>query len=82
MIIKSMSRKDATFSQLVTYISRDQAADRSNVLKHNLHGQDDPAIVAELEANGRLLKARKNGVVMYHEIISITRSKSSRANSM
>jgi Relaxase/Mobilisation nuclease domain len=75
MIIRSMSRKDATFGALVAYVARVDAADHRFALRHNIWAQDQAAVVAELEANGRLLKARKNGVVMYHEIISITRAK-------
>lgn len=75
MIIKSMSRKTATFSALVAYVGRVQAADHKFALRHNMFADNPDATVAAFEANGRLLKARKNGVVMYHEIISITRSK-------
>lgn len=72
MIIKSMSRKVSSFGQLVAYVSRD-AADRRFELRHNVLSNDTAALTAEFEDNGRLLQKRKNGVVMYHEIISITR---------
>ena len=71
-----MSRKDATFAQLVTYICRDHAADQRFALTHNILAQDQAGITNELEHNGRLLKTRKNGVVLYHEVISITRGRS------
>lgn len=74
MIIKSMSRKDASFGQLLAYVSRD-AADRRFELRHNVLAGDQTALTAEFEANGRLMAKRKNGVVMYHEILSITRAR-------
>ena len=73
MIIKSMSRSEASFAQLVRYISAG-SADRSHNLYRNLFATSDSGIAAAFEENGKLLKARKNGVFMYHEIISITRS--------
>ena len=74
MIIKSMSRKEPSFSQLLAYVSRD-ASDTRYELRHNLLGRDIATMTAELEDNARLLPKRKNGVVVYHEIISITRSR-------
>jgi Relaxase/Mobilisation nuclease domain len=74
MIIKSMSRKDPSFGQLMNYVSRD-ASDERFALRHNLMSRDIPAMTAELEKNAQELPKRQNGVIMYHEILSITRSK-------
>lgn len=74
MIIKSMSRKEPSFGQLLQYVSRD-ASDRRYELRHNLLGTDIGTLTAEYQDNARLLPERKNGVVMYHEIISITRAR-------
>jgi hypothetical protein len=74
MIIKSMSRKVPSFGQLIGYIDRDEDG-RDYTLRHNLMGRDRDRIRAEFEANGGLLQKRKNGVYLYHEIISITRAK-------
>ena len=74
MIIKSMSRREPSFSQLLAYVSRD-ASDTRYELRHNLLGRDIATMTAELQDNATLLPKRKNGVVMYHEIISITRAR-------
>ena len=74
MIIKSMSRREPSFSQLLAYVSRD-ASDTRYELRHNLLGRDIATMTAELQDNASLLPKRKNGVVMYHEIISITRAR-------
>jgi Relaxase/Mobilisation nuclease domain len=79
MIIKSMSRKEASFSQLLTYMSRD-AADARFDLRHNLMSHDIMTMTAELESNARMMQKRKNGVMLYHEILSITRSQSLSAD--
>ena len=73
MIIKSMSRKEPSFGQLLAYVSRD-ASDQRYELRHNLMSRDMAAMTAEMELNAGFLPKRKNGVVMYHEILSITRS--------
>lgn len=73
MIIRSMSRKDASFDQLVTYATRD-AADVRYQLLHNMTTKPNAAIIAEFEANARLLGKREGGVVVFHEILSIQRS--------
>lgn len=73
MIIKSMSRKEPSFAQLLAYVSRD-ASDQRYELRHNLMSRDMAAMTAEMELNAGFLPKRKNGVVVYHEILSITRS--------
>ena len=75
MILKIMTRKEPTFSQLLAYVSRD-ATDARYVHTHLLMGEDLDAYAAEFEANARLLRKHQNGTVMFHEILSITRSKS------
>ena len=74
MIIKSMSRHEASFAQLLAYVGRHAGEDRYT-LRHNVLGQSLEQITAEFEGNGVLLRQRKNGVTMYHEIISMTRAK-------
>ena len=70
MIVKSISRKTWSFAQLMGYMTRDNAV-RDYDLHHHLVGQNPKALVAEFDANAALLRARKNGNVLYHEIISI-----------
>jgi hypothetical protein len=74
MIVKSMSRKVPSFGQLIGYIDRDEGQEAYRI-RHNVWGRDPDRIRAEFERNGELLSKRKNGVYLYHEIISITRAK-------
>jgi len=74
MIIKSMSRKQATFGQLVDYME-DGRQDIKFTLKHNLYSNKAEKIKEEFEENAKFVKKRKNGVYMYHEVLSITKSK-------
>jgi hypothetical protein len=69
-----MSRKVASFGQLIGYIDRD-AGQEVHRIRRNVWGRDPEHIRAEFERNGNLLSRRKNGVYLYHEIISITRAK-------
>jgi len=71
MIIKSMSRKEPTFRQLLDYINRDQAAIAEHSISHNLLSHSDDEIAAEFEDNASHLKARANGNALYHEVISL-----------
>lgn len=74
MIVKSMSRKVPSFGQLIGYIDRDEGQEPYRI-RHNVFARDPELIRAEFEQNGDLLQKRKNGVYLYHEIISITRAK-------
>lgn len=73
-----MSRKEPSYGKLIAYLSRD-ASDARYELRHNVLSATPAALTAEFEANGQHLPKRKNGVAMYHEIISITRPKGLRA---
>lgn len=73
MIVKSMSRKVPSFGQLTQYIDRDEGQERWRI-RHNVMARDPDRIRGEFEQNGALLSRRKNGVYLYHEIISITRA--------
>lgn len=73
MIVKSMSRKVPSFGQLIGYIDRDEGQEPYRI-RHNLMGRDPDRIREEFERNGDLLQRRKNGVYLYHEIISMTRA--------
>ena len=76
MIIKSMSRKETSFTQLYDYITRDKDHDPNFSVTRNFikNGRED--ILAEFERNAALLGKRKNGNYLYHEVISLTRSQS------
>ena len=73
MIIKSMSRKEATFSQLVDYFE-DGRQDAKFTVYHNVYSNNPENIKSEFNKNATFLKKRKNGVYMYHEVLSITKS--------
>lgn len=75
MIIKSMSRKEPSFAQLYDYITRDNAYDHNYGFTNNFFHNDRDSILREFYKNASLLTNRKNGNYLYHEIISITRSK-------
>ena len=86
MIIKSVGRKASSFMtgggrgspfmKLVRYMTRSEDGEKSqSVLWHGFYGHEGmtpPEIVAAFEENARLLKERKNGNVLYHEILSFS----------
>jgi hypothetical protein len=74
MIVKSMSRKTPSFGQLIGYIDRDEGQEAYRI-RHNLLGRGQGRVRSEFERNSDLLAKRKNGVYLYHEIISITRAR-------
>ncbi len=74
MIIKSMSRKVPSFDQLIGYMDLG-ASSRENNIYYNLYSRKAESIEDEFRDNFRFVPKRKNGVTMYHEVISITRSK-------
>ncbi|MEZ5536400.1 MAG: hypothetical protein R3F02_12340 [Thiolinea sp.] len=73
MIIKSMSRKVPSFDQLINYMDAG-ASSRTDNIYYNLYSRKPEGIYDEFMDNSQYLKRRKNGVYMYHEVISITRS--------
>ncbi len=75
MIIKSLSRKKPTFSQLIEYMATD--SDRKYIYSRNLYTQnleDYRRIENEFKRNFSFLKRQKNSNSMYHEILSISKS--------
>lgn len=70
MIIKSMSRKEPSFGQLVAYMS-DEKSERAFDLHHHVFTRDPGDIAAEFEDNARLLGKRKGGNYLFHEILSL-----------
>ncbi len=65
-----MARKSPSFGQLLAYITIPEQA--GPAVLHNLHsdGNDLAAIHSEFLDNSRYLPPRKNGNVLYHEILS------------
>jgi hypothetical protein len=76
MIIKSMSRKHPSFDQLIDYIeSERKLKSKQFSVFHNIYNRNSDQIKNEFSENASKLKFRKNGVYLYHEVVSITRAK-------
>ena len=73
MVIKSMSRKSMSFMQLIDYISREGTAEGPPVFHNFTADPDDPLrLNRAFIRNARLCPPRKNGVMLYHEILSLS----------
>lgn len=70
-----MSRKIPSFGQLVAYMQDMDKSDTQYNIYRNLYGRKLADIEAEFLENSTLVYKRKNGVYLYHEILSITKSK-------
>ena len=68
MIIKSLSRKKASFKQLYHYINKQ--ADKTSIFTHNLRQNED--IIKQFQDNQKLVVARKKGNCLYHEVLSFS----------
>lgn len=66
-----MSRKQATFGQLVDYFEDGRQDEKYNIY-HNIYSTNAENIKEEFNKNATFLSKRKNGVYMYHEVLSIT----------
>jgi hypothetical protein len=71
MIIKSLSRKKPSFIQLYDYMV--SGAEKNHfVISKNLYNTDTRRdVIGSFQANAKHLPKRKNGVFLYHEIISL-----------
>ena len=71
MIVKSMSRKAPTFSQLAGYIGQDGSGGSQRCFARNLYyaGDNQKTVSGLFLDNYRHLPPRKNGNALYHEII-------------
>jgi len=72
MIPVSMSRKDASFSQLVNYMQDAEKSERDYDLHHHCMSRGRSNIADEFLANSQHLPKHKSRNTLYHEIISIT----------
>lgn len=75
MIIKSLSRKEPTFGQLIDYIVTE--ADDKHIYSRNLYTADlknTASVRAEFQENFTCLKRQKNSNALYHEVISISKA--------
>ena len=70
MILKSLARKKPSFKQLYGYLTRE--AENDFTISHNLYYvQDEKEILRQFLENAELLKERKGGNYLYHEILSL-----------
>ncbi len=70
MIIKSMSRKSKSFSQLYDYLTRDKS---SHTFSRNTYSnsKNKKEFVNEFYENSRHLREARGKVFMYHEVLSL-----------
>lgn len=73
MIIKSLSRKKASFENLLNYINREK---NNLTIAKNLYSNEEnlKEIAKEFKENAELLKYSKGSNYLYHEIISLAPS--------
>jgi len=71
-----MSRKHRSFSQLFSYMEKGSSqSSEYDFFSKNLYSNNGKEITADFLRNARLLKARANGNYLFHEVISLTKSK-------
>ncbi len=69
-----MSRKEPSFGQLVAYMQDIDKSETQYNIYQNIYGRKLEDIEAEFQENARLIRKRKNGVYLYHEILSISKN--------
>lgn len=76
MIIKSSKHRRRKFRYLANYILSDKGRSDENetfTIYHNLHKSDLNGVVQQFEENDQYRRKRKNGVVLFHEILSFSK---------
>ena len=73
MIIKSMSRKSMSFSQLLDYLHKEETLER---FSHNLYADinNNPKLSHEFMENAKYIQNSRGKVYLYHEVISLESS--------
>ncbi|MDR3055708.1 MAG: hypothetical protein LBU53_09950 [Zoogloeaceae bacterium] len=66
-----MSRKTASFSQLINYLNNGRVEQDEYCFKYNIYSHKPHFITKEYSENYRNLKRRVNSNAIYHEIISL-----------
>ena len=72
MIVKTIRWHTRSFNRLVDYVAKDAEREESFAVLHNLRPGDLPSIAEQFRANDAYRKERANGVVLYHEILSVS----------
>ena len=82
----SRSKFSSPFGKLIRYMNRGiEDGEGRAVLWHNFYGGDktpEDQILRDFEANAELLQARKNGNVLYHEILSFSAGHQARGDEL
>ncbi|MBC8444191.1 relaxase/mobilization nuclease domain-containing protein [Candidatus Woesearchaeota archaeon] len=74
MITKFGTRKSATFGQLINYMHKSEIDKHYRVLK-NIYKNEEKHIKQRFQENSENINKRKNGIILYHDILSITKTK-------
>jgi hypothetical protein len=69
-----MSRKTPSFGQLIDYMADIDKADEKYNIYQNIYSHKTEDIEQEFKQNAQNISQRKNGVYLYHEVLSITKS--------
>lgn len=79
MIFKSLSRKSESFTQLYDYINREGKPIGEGIVWNlsTFDVEDRSLILSDFYENAKFLSPRKNGNVLYHEILSLPRTSES-----
>ncbi len=72
MIIKSMSRKGGV-KKLIEYVNKDNFQQKTLLWNLETNKNNLKKITREFLENKKFIKARKNGVVLYHEVLSFNK---------
>lgn len=82
----SKQRFSSPFGKLIRYMNRGlEDGEARAVLWHNFYGGErtpEAEILQEFERNAELLEARKNGNVLYHEILSFSKGHQVRGDEL
>ena len=80
MIIKSLSRR-ANFNTALNYVNRNNLKEEKHFTWNiNTKTDDIKEIWSEFKENAQYMQKRKNGVLFYHEIISLNEKDKSNSN--
>ena len=73
ILIKTLSRKTASFSQLINYINQGRNKNDEYAFRYNLYSLKQYSIIKEYKENYKYLKKQKNSNALYHDIIALKR---------
>jgi hypothetical protein len=71
IIIKTLARKTASFSQLINYINKGRKENDNYFFKYNIYNHKPYFIIKEYQENYKNLKKQKNSNALYHDMIAL-----------